>query len=1419
MTRRELFHVFLFVAAVAMVHIPSNAFPRDFGKSRRTRAAPNSLIRRGQNYRKQLSHTSTTVLERVQQPIKHTATIVPRYFTAAVSRSGMPPPPLPAEEIGTLTALYLSLNGPNWHIKDGWMSTSNPCGGDIVSDPWYGVECTAFESDSAVSLSSHVTGLVLPQNNLIGWLPPLRLLKHLRSLDLFSLHIPDSTDHGNFVSGTLDALCGLGNLSTARLSSNNFTGSIPDCIQSLANATVLKFDHNAIQGTTPESLCRLHNLEELILRGNQLQGSVPVCIGEALTALRVLDYSNVKTDSGFGDQSLSGTLPASLCSLENLEVLEFQATQGLSGTIPDCLGAEQPQLQVLALLMNQINGPIPEKLCQASALEQVLLYENTLTGTVPSCLGNLKQLVALDLYTNQFNGSIPEELCQASALEQLVLFDNALTGTVPSCLGDNTMLSGLDLSANQFYGPIPETLCRASALEQLILYENSLTGTIPSCLGSVSLLTWLEIDGNHFHGSIPTDLCHAIVLELLELSKNALTGTLPSCLGNLSQLTLLDLDTNQLHGPIPEELCQASALEILVLNDNALTGTIPSCLVASFPFLESMLLYNNNFDGALPSEWALPSLISVVLSNNPKLSGSMPSSLFLQQVTVNSTQSRSFHNDVLRAVVIEGSSIGGTLPEALCSAQQLVTLAVSGNELTGSLPNCIESLQGLQTLRVSNNHLTGTLPVAINNMTSLTVLDLSTNEIEGRVPAALGEISPNLETMQLQLNRLSCDLPVSVREWQSASTNVSFNLLEGNLFGCSKSATSGIFALSIQGTGGLRSANEEAFDSYSCGNSNYIFPAVTIAILAAPVVVWLALLYYRGRLALQWRIALEWRLNPSTLINELDFADQQVRDLALGVMAAATVAGSLAFVLSLNVAKSAFECEYMAAPTLANKGSSNIRILSIGVGAAASLGLVLGLTPWSRRLVVKCLSSTTDYSTIVAGTNKPLCPLNENADGGGLDADCMAEAASRVPAASHHVGVVRALTLVSLLFALVLLTIGPNLGYVLVVLSSQLTQQEKVASVLAITLGKTVIGTFLVPRVARNAVDLLVFDGALTFLRFRLRVAIATMLSAMTFIVLPVMIVLATDTRCLFYTFNSQPTVDTDVPTLFCLISGASVNVCFEYAVVIVTSTYTPSFDYDAEVCVSAVLSVYGPVFLGVVLLTATIPAGMETLVVPWLAPWCYRNAASSKMARTGLTFFHAVTWNVWPVLADAGVLPPDFSLGAAKLDYLAQRVVERAFVQMMATFLAALTFGIAVPIVGGACAVAAFVQLLHHRHVLGQIVELGRLEQPAVVPNLMGCTDIPIVCALVIVTTVVLVWVCGAMGYLDSAVIGVMLSIGIIMGWTVCALVAWWRHCRVKSPRHQDRAKSTASSDTPRGVLMESLLADDASLNEAESN
>jgi len=1302
----------MFPAASAWSH----GLPQYVMKKGRAPKSSQHMLSKTSQQTKRSTQAQNTELQRTLQRARHSVTT--SHSFASASAGGQEPLPLPDEERETLSALYQSLNGPEWHTKDGWMSASNPCGNGTLGDAWYGLQCATFESDK----SSHVTGVVLPQNNLVGNLPPLHSLQHLVHLD-FSTPGPSEVSSGieNSLVGTLDALCGLGNLSSIFLTGNNLAGSIPDCVQSLANATVLDLDFNAIQGTTPNELCRLHNLEELHLRGNRLQGTVPECFGEELTALRILDYSNINTDFIMGIQSLSGTLPDSLCDLKNLEFIMFQATLGLNGPIPHCLGTQQPHF------------------------------------------------IGLALQKNQFQGSISTDICQVSTLEYLALTENALTGALPSCLGRLSLLSDLDLAVNQFHGPIPEELCQPNALENLYLYNNSLTGTIPSCLGS------------------------------------------------LTQLNVLELSFNLFRGSVPEALCQASALESLHLRDNALTGSLPNCLAMSFPFLGSMLLHNNDFTGAVPLEWALPSLISIMLSNNPKLSGSLPPSLFLQQSVPEVSR---YSNIILRAVVIEGTSIGGTLPEALCGAPHLVTLAFSGNELTGSLPNCVTSLQSLQTLRVSNNHLTGMLPAAINNMTSLNVLDLSTNKIQGRVPAGLGDISSNLDIMHLHLNRLSCDLPPSVLDWQLSSTDASFNLLDGNLFSCDTNSKGRVPVLSMRGATGLRNANEQAFDSYSCGNSVYVLPIITIATLAIPIVLGLIYLLCRGRLALQWRAAIEWTVNPSFSTNELDNADRQIKVLALGVMVAATLAGSVALVLSFYVAKSAFECEYMATLSLANKGAGDVGELSIGVGAVVCVGLIFGLSPWWRRLVAKCSRYTNDYGSNAVEKNKPLYSLEENAEAWAYDAERMAEATPQKPAAfSSFVTCVQLLKMTVFFCAVIVLTVGPNFGYVIIVLS-ELTQQQKVASEVAIILAKTAIGTLLVPKVARKAVDKLVLNGALTFVRFRLRMAVATALSALTMIVIPISIVLVTDKRCLYYTIRPQPAVDSPVPISYCVYYESSTGLCSEYATVSFTSTYLPRFSYHGEECVSAVLSVYGPVFLGAVFLSAALPAGIETFVVPWLAPWCYRNVETSEMARTGLAFLRAVTWNVWPALADAGALPRDFSLGTVKLDFLAQRIVERAFVQVMVTLIVALTFGIAVPVVGFACAVAAYVHILHHRHVLGQIINLGRIEQPAAVPNLKGCTDIPVACSVVVVFTVVLVWMCGAVSYFEPAVIGCILLIGLGLALAACGVVAWWRRFRSKAPQqHQDRAQSTASSDTSRGMLMESLLAEDEFTEGSESN
>ena len=86
------------------------------------------------------------------------------------------------------------------------------------------------------------------------------------------------------------------------------------------------------------------------------------------------------------------------------------------------------------------------------------LYSNQLSGTVPTCIGNLSSLVNLKLYYNQLTGSIPLEICNLSHLQFLYLNYNQLNGTIPSCIGNLTNLLNLYLSKNEPTGVIPSAI-------------------------------------------------------------------------------------------------------------------------------------------------------------------------------------------------------------------------------------------------------------------------------------------------------------------------------------------------------------------------------------------------------------------------------------------------------------------------------------------------------------------------------------------------------------------------------------------------------------------------------------------------------------------------------------------------------------------------------------------------------------------------------------------------------------------------------------------------------------------------------------------------------------------------------------------------------------------------------------------------
>jgi len=58
------------------------------------------------------------------------------------------------------------------------------------------------------------------------------------------------------------------------------------------------------------------------------------------------------------------------------------------------------------------------------------------TGTLPTTLGNLKNLMEIHVPNNALNGTLPSELGRLTALKDVGLQSNVFTGTIPRELGN-----------------------------------------------------------------------------------------------------------------------------------------------------------------------------------------------------------------------------------------------------------------------------------------------------------------------------------------------------------------------------------------------------------------------------------------------------------------------------------------------------------------------------------------------------------------------------------------------------------------------------------------------------------------------------------------------------------------------------------------------------------------------------------------------------------------------------------------------------------------------------------------------------------------------------------------------------------------------------------------------------------------------
>ncbi|PHT82500.1 hypothetical protein T459_15515 [Capsicum annuum] len=425
----------------------------------------------------------------------------------------------------------------------------------------------------------------LPQNNLNGD-TPLSLFRKSR-LDRISFGVSglsvEINDQDQSLVQTFQP-------EILEFTSCNMRGEIPKFFSNLTILVILILANNSLSGAIPYWLFNLPALSVLDLSMNNFKGVIPPTIQ--------LKSSPYPTIISLADNNLQGPIPS---KFENVNVINLSLTN-LVGSIPTQIG-EVHGIRSISLSGNKIHGPIPESLCQAANVLQVLdLSSNSLSGTIRRNLSNFKSLIYLNLGENKLTGSVPKELERVTSLRYLDLNGNEFEGSFPTAIQKFQDLKMLNLAGNRFEGRIP---------------KNNLSGPLPENLDGLKMMTKTQNQTTifgYFYSLKFTGAQLEIVTKRqtrflvsvcsyntgFDVSSNALTGKIPEKIGLLNGIPFLNLSHNNLTGLIPKTIGEMISLESLDLSYNQLTGEITVTLTL-LNFLAYLNLSYNNLSGRIPT--------------------------------------------------------------------------------------------------------------------------------------------------------------------------------------------------------------------------------------------------------------------------------------------------------------------------------------------------------------------------------------------------------------------------------------------------------------------------------------------------------------------------------------------------------------------------------------------------------------------------------------------------------------------------------------------------------------------------------------------------------------------------------------------------------------------------------------------------
>jgi hypothetical protein len=311
--------------------------------------------------------------------------------------------------------------------------------------------------------------------------------------------------------------------------------------------------------------------------------------------------------------NVDGKLPLEIGQITELIELSIVNSDLSAGPVPESIGLCS-MLRSLNFEDCKLQGEFPvgnflSGICNLINLERLSIYETSVEGDIPECIGALSMLSYFDESNTNMGGLVPESIGKMMLLESLFLGyetkSNMFVGPLPSTMSKLVLLKTLYLKVPSLTGPLPDfsrlarlrdcafTPSQLCSVEEFVPAGSICDFTVlPECEGPelpdcIILADWLpDMFGSSTCCQEDNVTCEDDQIVILDLSKTEtkkhIVGIIPMTIGQLNALQELYLQDNLLEGNLPLSLSTISSLQIVDISNNFLSGVLPftpSCVL------------------------------------------------------------------------------------------------------------------------------------------------------------------------------------------------------------------------------------------------------------------------------------------------------------------------------------------------------------------------------------------------------------------------------------------------------------------------------------------------------------------------------------------------------------------------------------------------------------------------------------------------------------------------------------------------------------------------------------------------------------------------------------------------------------------------------------------------------------------------